>query len=91
MMSALGEMGFQGLHLLVDRIAGLDHDDDRTRRADGGNEFFDRSQGTIWSFSAPALSVEFARRVDRAVENGDPVAFSAMLSARVRAHDSETD
>jgi hypothetical protein len=39
---ALGQMRAQQFHLLIDRLAGLDHDDDRARRADRLDELLDR-------------------------------------------------
>jgi len=38
----MGEMRHQRRHLLVHGFTGLDHDDDRARRADGSDKLFDR-------------------------------------------------
>ncbi len=88
---ALSEMGFQRLHLLIDRVAGFDHDDDRTRRADRGDEFLNRFAGDDLILQSAGLRVKSARRINRAVENGDLVAFFSNVERQVRAHDSETD
>ncbi|QTK78616.1 hypothetical protein AT6N2_C0760 [Agrobacterium tumefaciens] len=88
---AVGQMRLQDFHLLVNRVAGLDHDDDRARRTNGGNEFLDGFARDQLSLQCPGFSVEFFRRFRGSVEYGDLVAFFGDVERQVRAHDAETD
>ncbi|MCY1499927.1 hypothetical protein D9M68_339580 [compost metagenome] len=88
---ALGKVGLQDFHLLIDRLTGLDHDDDRPRRADGGDERFDGVAGHDLALKVAGFRVEFMRRLDGAVEHGDLVALFSDVERQVRAHDAKTD
>ncbi|MNE33550.1 hypothetical protein D3C80_1272250 [compost metagenome] len=85
------EIGLQKLHLLIDRIAGLDHDDDRARRADGLDEIFHRFARNDLALEGACIRVEFLRDFGSAVENRDLVAFFSNIEGKVGAHDAETN
>ncbi|MNZ90946.1 hypothetical protein D3C78_1099180 [compost metagenome] len=88
---AVRKMGFKDFHLLVDRVTSLDHDDDRARRTNGGDEFLDGFARDQLSLQVPGFSVEFFRRFRGSVEYGNLVALFRDVQRQVRAHDAETD
>ncbi len=85
------EVRAQQFHLLVHGRTGLDHDDDRARRADGGDELFDRLAGHDLALEVAGLLVEFLGARDRAVEHRDRVALLGNVERKVRSHNTETD
>ena len=77
--------------LLIDRITGLDHDDDRPRRADYLDEIFHRFARNDLALKSACIRVEFLGDFSRAVEDRDLVAFFSNIEGKVGAHDAKTD
>ena len=61
-------MRLQDFHLLVNRIAGLDHDDDRARRTNGGDEFLKRLARNNLPLQRARFGKKLLRGFRRAVE-----------------------
>ncbi len=85
------QIGLQKLHLLVHRITGLDHDDDRARRTYGGGEFLKRFAGDDLTLQAAGLGIEFSCRFRTAVEDGNLVAFFRYVESQVGTHNAKAD
>ncbi|SSC73735.1 unnamed protein product [Ciceribacter sp. T2.26MG-112.2] len=88
---AAGQQRPQRIDLLVDRLAGLDHDDDRPRRTDGSDEGFDRLAADDIFRQRSGFGDEFRRARRRAVEHRDPAALLGDVERQVGAHHAKTD
>ncbi len=87
----LFEVWTQQIHLLVDRRTGLDHNDDRPRRADGGDEFLDGLARHDLALEVAGLLVKLLRARNGPVEHRDLVALLGDVERKVGTHHAETD
>jgi hypothetical protein len=78
-------------HLLIDRLAGLDHDDDRPWRADRSDEFLDGLARHDLALQAACFGIELPCCLDGAVEDCDLVAFFGNVERQIRSHNTKTD
>ena len=88
---AFGEHGAQQRDLLVDRLAGLHHNDDRTRRPDRGGESAMLWQGMIRSLERAGAFDESVGARRRSVEDGDAMAFFGDVEREVGTHHAKAD
>ena len=77
--------------LLVHRLAGLHHDDDRARRTDGRRKLGDRLAGHDRRCRLPAASMECAGSRRGPVEHRDAIALFRDVEGEVGAHHAKPD
>ena len=80
----------QFLDHLIDRLTGLDHDDDGARLGDRGNEFRDRLRRREAAFGAMLVD-QFVGAGAVAVEHGDAKALASGVAGEIGAHHGETE
>ena len=88
---ALGKHRAQQRDLLVDRLAGLHHKDDRTRRPDRRGELGDTVARDDASLELAGVFDECVGARRRPVEDGDAMALFGDVEREVRAHHAKAD
>jgi hypothetical protein len=78
-------------NLLVHRLAGLDHDDDRPRRADGGHEVLERRTGCHPFRETAGGRRELFRSRSRPVVDGNVIAVVGDVERQIGAHDAQSN
>jgi hypothetical protein len=78
-------------NLLVDRLAGLDHDDDRARRLYGGGQFLHRRTRHDHPAQVAGGRRECFCASSSAVENRDAMTLFGYVERQVGAHDAKAD